>query len=118
MRKLIPVLLFTFSVSIAFSQTSTDRNTDNKENSFAESLRLEIVTGIKKKLATDTSFQQSQQVMNDFFKACGLTPTIQKCAHPEPGKNFKSAPEVLTSTLTEITRSIAAKKNRETAKEN
>src|SRR5688572_26826207 len=114
MRKLIPVLLFTFSGSIAFSQTSTD----NKENSFAESLRLEIVTGIKKKMATDTVFQQSQQVMSDFYKACGLTPSIQKCANPEPGKNFKSAPEVLTTTLTEINRTIAAKKNHETAKEN
>src|SRR6478752_6295907 len=109
MKKLIPVLLLTFSVSIAFSQTSTDRNSENKENSFAESLRLEIVTGIKKKMATDTSFQQSQQVMNDFYKACGLTPTIQKCAQPEPGKNFKTANEVLSTTLTEINRSIAAK---------
>ena len=118
MRKLIPVLLFTFSGSIAFSQTPTDKNSDNKENSFAESLRLEIVTGIKKKMATDTSFQQSQQVMNDFYKACGLTPSIQKCAHPEPGKNFKSAPDVLTATLTEINRSIAAKRNQEAAKEN
>ena len=118
MKKLIPVLLFTFSGLIAFSQTSTDRITENKENSFAESLRLEIVTGIKKKMSTDSSFQQSQQVMNDYYKACGLTPSIQKSAHPEPGKNFKSANDVLTSTLTEINRSIAAKKNQETAKEN
>ncbi|RYY21234.1 MAG: hypothetical protein EOO04_18620 [Chitinophagaceae bacterium] len=118
MRKLIPVLLFSFSGTIAFSQTSTDRNTDNKENSFAESLRLEIVTGIKKKMATDTVFQQSQQVMGDFYKACGLTPSIQKCAHPEPGKNFKSAPEALTATLNEINRSIATKKDQEGSKEN
>ena len=118
MKKLIPVLLLTFSASIAFSQTSTDIITENKENSFAESLRLEIVTGIKKKMSTDSSFQQSQQVMNDFYKACGLIPSIQKCAHPEPGKNFKSATELLSTTLTEINRSIAAKKNQEPAKEN
>jgi hypothetical protein len=118
MRKLIPVLLFTFSGSIAFSQTSTDRSTDSKENSFAESLRLEIVTGIKKKMATDTSFNQSQQVMNDFYKACGLIPALQKCDHPEPGKNFKSAPEVLTGTLIEINKSIASKKNQEAGKSN
>ena len=118
MKKLIPVLLLTFSVSIAFSQTSTEKNAENKENSFAESLRHEIVSGIKKKMATDTSFQQSQQVMNDFYKACGLTPSIQKCAHPQPGKNLKNANEVLTTTLTEINKSIAAKKNQETAKEN
>jgi hypothetical protein len=118
MRKLIPVLFFTFSGTIAFAQSSTDKFADNKENSFAESLRLEIVTGIKKKMATDTSFQQSQQLMNDFYKACGLTPAIQKCAQPEPGKNFKSAPEVLIVTLDEINRSIAAKKNKGTGKEN
>ena len=118
MRKLIPVLLFTFSASIAFSQTSTDRITDNRENTFAESLRLEIVTGIKKKMATDTSFQQSQLVMSEFYKACGLTPSIQKCANPEPGKNFKGAPEVLTNTLAEIQRSVAAKRNQEANKEN
>ncbi|MHA4844487.1 hypothetical protein ACX0G7_10005 [Flavitalea antarctica] len=118
MRKLIPVLLFTFSGSIAFSQTSTEKSTDSKENSFAESLRLEIVTGIKKKMATDTAFNQSQQVMNDFYKACGLTPSIQKCVHPQPGKNFKSAPEVLTPALAEMNRSVAVKKDEETGKSN
>ena len=118
MIKLIPVLLFTISASTAFSHTSTDKNTDNKDNGFAESLRLEIVSGIKKKMATDTTLQQSNQAMNEFYKACGLIPSIQKCAHPEPSKSYKSAPEVLTAALGETNRSVASKKNEASAKQN
>jgi len=118
MRKLIPVLIFTFSGSIAFAQSGSDRIGDGRENGFAESLRLEIVSGIKKKMSSDTSFQKSQETMNEYYKACGLTPSIQKCAQPEPAKSFKAAPETITVTITELNRSIAAKKHNEAVKEN
>lgn len=117
MRKLIPALLLTFSGSIAFAQSSPDKLSDNKENSFAESLRFEIVSGIKKKIASDTSLQKSQEMMNEYYKACGVQPTIQIIAKPEPAKTFKSLPD--NFTVIDMNKSSVARKYTVTpAKEN
>jgi len=118
MRKLIPFLLFSFCGSMVFAQSGGDRNGDSKESSFAESLRLEIVTGIKKKMSADTSLQKSQETMNEYYKACGLTPSIQKNTTPEPSKSYKAAPETIGITIAELHRSLAAKKSTEAVKEN
>jgi len=101
MRKLIPVLLFTFCGSAVFSQTSSDRNSDNKDNSFAESLRQEIVSGIKKKMSADTTFSKSQEVMSEYYKACGVQMAIKKCPQPDPGKGYKFAPDNIALILKE-----------------
>jgi hypothetical protein len=117
MRKLIPVLLLTFSGSIAFAQSSSDKLSDSKENSFAESLRLEIVSGIKKKIASDTSLQKSQEMMNEFYKACGVQPTIQRIAQPEPAKSFKALPENFSAVDVNKS-SVARKQTTSAAKDN
>lgn len=99
MRKLIPLMLFTFCGTVAFSQSSPDKSSDSKDNIFAESLRQEIIGGIKKKLATDTSFQKSQQVFNEYYKACGLQMTVKNCEHSSPAKTYAVAPESIALIL-------------------
>jgi hypothetical protein len=111
MRKLIPVLLLTFSGSFAFSQSSSDRIIENKDNSFAESLRHEILSGIKKKIATDTAMQKSNEAMNEYYKACGLSHSVQKAAATEPSKVFKTAPDNLAMIVMVLNSTVATKKD-------
>ena len=111
MRKLIPVLLLTFSASLAYSQTSSDRIIDNKDNSFAESLRHEILTGIKKKISTDTALQKSNETLNEYYKACGLNHTVQKSTVSEPAKVFKAAPDNLAMIVMVLNSTVATKKD-------
>ncbi|MET0299093.1 MAG: hypothetical protein ABW036_05005, partial [Flavitalea sp.] len=72
MKKLVPVVLFTLCASVASAQTSKEKSSDSQSLSFAESLRQEVLTGIKQKMSTDTSMQRKQENMKEYYKACGV----------------------------------------------
>ncbi|MET0241867.1 MAG: hypothetical protein ABW174_00275, partial [Flavitalea sp.] len=63
MKKLVPVVLFTLCASAASAQTSKEKTSDSQSLSFAESLRQEVLTGIKQKMSADTSMQRKQENM-------------------------------------------------------
>ncbi len=108
MRKLIPVLLLTFCASAAYSQSSpvSDRASNNETDSFAESLRLEIVTDIKKKLASDTALQRTQQSMSELLKACGIHPTVKVSAKTDLVSVYKTAPVTLANIINDFARNF------------
>ncbi len=108
MRKLIPVLLLTFCGSAAFSQSSlgSDRTSDNSNDLFAESLRAEIVSDIKKRLSTDSSLQRSQTIMSDMLKASGVHPTLKVPAKADMAAVYKSSPITLANILHDFARTF------------
>ena len=107
MRKLIPVLLLTFCASAVYSQSSsgTDR-VDNSIDNFAESLRSEIVSDIRKKLSTDTSLQHSQNSMSELLKACGVHPTAKVGTKADIASVYKSSPVTLAHMLNDFARTF------------
>jgi hypothetical protein len=106
MRKLIPVLLLSFFASAAYSQSASDRVPDNGIESFAESLRSEIVLDIKKKLSTDTSLQRSQNTMGELLKACGVHPAVKVAPKADIASVYKSSPVTLANMLNDFARTF------------
>jgi hypothetical protein len=105
MKKLIPVLMLSFCGSMAYSQSSSsDIAGSSSEFSFAEVLRSEIVTDIKKKLSTDTSMRRSNAAMTEFYKACGVNPLIKAQFQSQTARSFKILPENMALILADFSK--------------